>query len=276
MHGMNDQVDMRRFGGLARYMPITAVTFALGYLAILGIPPFAGFFSKDAIIEAAFNRPGWTGWLFGGAALLGAGITAFYMSRLFVMTFLGKKRWTEDIKHPHESPAVMWVPMAIIAVGSVGAGFGLQALGLLDWLKPAFGDVPENHTERFEPWIVSTATLVIVIIGAALAYWLYLGSKVRETEPATANGFVLAARNALYADQINEALFERPGLALTRGITSLDGKGIDGFVNGLGGFMNGLSGRLRQAQTGFVRTYALTMLIGAVLVVGALLAVRIG
>ncbi|WP_163510075.1 NADH-quinone oxidoreductase subunit L [Fodinicola acaciae] len=277
MHGMNDQVDMRRFGGLARYMPITAVTFGLGYLAILGIPPFAGFFSKDAIIEAAFNRPGWTGWLFGGAALVGAGITAFYMSRLFVMTFLGKKRWTEDIKHPHESPAVMWVPMAIIAVGSIGAGFGLQALGLLDWLAPAFGTEAGAHeAERFPAWMVSTATLVIVVLGAALAYWLYLGRKVRETEPATTNGFVLAARNALYADQVNEALFERPGLGLTRAITSLDGRGIDGFVNGLGGFMSGLSNRMKRAQTGFVRTYALTMLIGAVLVVGALLAVRIG
>ncbi|WP_344306701.1 NADH-quinone oxidoreductase subunit L [Fodinicola feengrottensis] len=276
MHGMDDQVDMRRFGGLARYMPITAVTFGLGYLAILGIPPFAGFFSKDAIIEAAFNRPGWTGWLFGAAALIGAGITAFYMSRLFVMTFLGKKRWT-DGQHPHESPVSMWLPMAIIAVGSIGAGFGLKALGLLDWLAPAFGGAADHvETERFPSWMVSVVTLVIVLLGAALAFWLYLARKVRTEEPASANPFVLAARNALYADTINQSLFERPGLFLTRALVYLDSKGIDGLVNTIAAVVGGGSGRLRRMQTGFVRTYALTMLVGAVLVVGALLAVRLG
>src|SRR5262245_50059427 len=91
MHGMKDQTDIRRFGGLRKYMPITWVTFAAGWLAIIGMWPFSGFFAKDPIIDAAFNRPGWTGWLFGAAALFGAGLTAFYMTRLFVLTFHGPK-----------------------------------------------------------------------------------------------------------------------------------------------------------------------------------------
>ena len=111
MHGMDDQVDMRRFGGLARYMKITYVTFGLGWLAILGVPPFSGFWSKDKIIEAAFipiDGQEWRAWVFGTVALLGAGITAFYMSRLFFMTFEGERRWSTKAdgspQHPHESP----------------------------------------------------------------------------------------------------------------------------------------------------------------------------
>ena len=133
MHGMKDQVDIRRFGGLSKYMKITWLTFMMGWLAIIGMFPFSGFFSKEPIIVAAFEREGWTAWLFGGAALLGAGLTAFYMTRLFVLTFHGPKRWTEDIEHPHESPKLMTIPLILLAVGSVGAGF-LLATSVPDWL----------------------------------------------------------------------------------------------------------------------------------------------
>ena len=143
MHGMNDQVDMRRFGGLWKIMPITFWTFAAGYLALIGLPPFSGFFSKDPIIDAAFDRPGWTGWVFGGVALFAAGLTAFYMTRLMIMTFFGERRWTDDV-HPHESPTVMTVPMLILAVGSVGAGaFLVSGDRLVHWLEPVFGPEPE-------------------------------------------------------------------------------------------------------------------------------------
>ena len=104
-------------------MKITWITFGVGWLAIIGIPPLSGFFTKEPIIAAAFEREGWTGWLFGMAALLGAGLTAFYMTRLFVLTFHGPKRWTEDIQHPHESPPIMTIPLILLAVGSVGAGW---------------------------------------------------------------------------------------------------------------------------------------------------------
>jgi NADH-quinone oxidoreductase subunit L len=275
MHGMNDQVDIRRFGGLAKAMPITAATFGLGYLAILGVPPFAGFWSKDLIVEEAFNRPGWTGWVFGLTALIGAGITAFYMSRLYFLTFLGKKRWTDDV-HPHESPSSMTVPMIVLAVGSVAGGFALKYLGLLDWLKPVLTTETETGGPRINAWVSGSLTLLVVLAGIGLAYWLFLTRPVAEVEPATANPLIRAARANLYADAFNESVLMRPGQYFTRALVYFDGRGLDGLVNGLAAMVGGGSGRLRRAQTGFVRSYALTMLGGAVLVVAALLVVRLG
>jgi NADH-quinone oxidoreductase subunit L len=277
MHGMNDQVDIRRFGGLLRYMPVTAVTFGLGYLAIIGFPGFAGYFSKDLIIEAAFNRPGWTGWLFGGIALFGAGLTAFYMSRLYFLTFLGKSRWTDDV-HPHESPRSMTVPMIVLAIGSVAGGFAMEALGLFEWLNPVFGLAPDEHlhAERLSAATVTAMTLVVVAAGIGIAYALFLRRPVPVVAPATANPIVRAARNDLYANTINEALFARPGQYLTRALVYFDSRGVDGLVNGLAAMVGGSSSRLRRVQTGFVRSYALTMLGGAVLVIAALLVVRVG
>ncbi len=124
MHGMNDEVDMRRYGGLRKYMPFTFITFGLGYLAIIGFPGLAGWFTKDAIIEAAFHKGGTSGAIFGACALAAAGLTAFYMTRVMLMTFFGEKRWADDA-HPHESPGVMVVPMWILAIGSVGGGYAL-------------------------------------------------------------------------------------------------------------------------------------------------------
>jgi NADH-quinone oxidoreductase subunit L len=275
MHGMDDQVNIRRFGGLAKAMPITAITFGMGYLAIIGFPGFAGFFSKDLIIESAFNRPGWTGWLFGGVALLGAGLTAFYMSRLYFLTFLGKPRWTEDV-HPHESPRSMTIPMIVLAVGSVAGGFGLQALGLLDWLAPVFRTEPAHETHRLSALTVTALTVAVVAAGVASAYVMFLRRPVPVTAPEPRSPIVRAARRDLYADAINEALFMRPGQYLTRALVYVDSRGVDGLVNGLAAMVGGGSARLRRIQTGFVRSYALTMLGGAVLVLAALLVVRVG
>src|SRR6201986_3155298 len=139
IHAMDEEQDMRRYGGLRKALPITFATFGLGYLAIIGMFPFAGYFSKDAIIEAALGAGGVRGYLLGGAALLGAGITAFYMTRVMLMTFFGEKRWAADV-HPHEAPATMTWPMILLAVGSVFSG-GLLALGgpLGHWLAPGVG-----------------------------------------------------------------------------------------------------------------------------------------
>jgi len=120
-HEMDDEVDMRRFGGLRKIMPVTFVTFLFGYLAIVGVPPFSGFFTKDGIIEVAFDKGGTSGFILGCAAVLGAAITAFYMTRVMFMTFAGQRRWEPDA-HPHEAPAVMTAPMILLAVGSAGAG----------------------------------------------------------------------------------------------------------------------------------------------------------
>jgi NADH-quinone oxidoreductase subunit L len=268
MHGMDDQVDMRRFGGLSGAMKITWVTFGLGWLAILGVPPFSGFWSKDKIIEAAFIGDGWRPWVFGGAALIGAGITAFYMSRLFFMTFHGKKRWSDDV-HPHESPLVMTIPMMVLAVGSALLGLILSIGGTFThWLEPVVG----AHSEG-EPvlpvWLLMTLTLVLVAGGIALAWVRYWRDEVPEVAPV---GSLLtqAARRDLYQDEVNEGLLMRPGIHLTRALVFADNRGVDGGVGGLAALVGGTSSRVRRLQNGFARSYALTMLAGVVVILGAL------
>ncbi|GAA2625095.1 NADH-quinone oxidoreductase subunit L [Dactylosporangium fulvum] len=274
MHGMNDQVNIRRFGGLWRIMPITYWTFAAGWLAIIGMWPLSGYFSKEPIIATAFEREGWQGWVFGGAALLGAGLTAFYMTRLFILTFHGPKRWTEDVKHPHESPYIMTVPLILLAIGSVFAGMLLTG-NVQEWLTPVYGPEP---TEKAHGVIghttVTILSIALMLIGAGLAWALFRKGTALEEQPAGV--LVTAARKNLYTDSFNEAVFEAPGRYLTRALVYLDNRGIDGLVNGLAAGVGGGSGRLRRAQTGFVRSYALSILGGAVLVVAATLAVRFG
>src|SRR5215207_1481090 len=154
MHGMNDEVDMRRYGALRAAMPVTFLTFAAGYLAIIGIPPFAGFFSKDSIIEVAFA----SNLVAGFCALVGAGITAFYMTRVMLMTFTGEKRWAADA-HPHESPSVMTIPLMILGGLSVVGGAALLFIGggIVEWLEPVTG---EEHAELGIPiWAMTVITL---------------------------------------------------------------------------------------------------------------------
>ncbi|MET9302676.1 NADH-quinone oxidoreductase subunit L [Micromonospora aurantiaca] len=275
MHGMNDQVDIRRFGGLSKYMKVTWLTFMMGWLAIIGMFPFSGYFSKEPIIVAAFEREGWTAWLFGMAALLGAGLTAFYMTRLFVLTFHGPKRWTEDIEHPHESPKLMTVPLILLAIGSVGAGF-LLATSVPDWLTATNGLGAESgeHAPVLAHWLLTALSLLVTVLGAGLAWFLFRSGTA--TEPQPAGVVVTAARRNLYTDAFNEAVFEKPGIFLTRALVFLDNRGVDGLVNGLAAAVGGGSGRLRRLQTGFVRSYATSILTGALLVVAAFLAVQAG
>ncbi len=275
MHGMNDQVDIRRFGGLSKYMKVTWLTFMMGWLAIIGMFPFSGFFSKEPIIVAAFEREGWTAWLFGMAALIGAGLTAFYMTRLFVLTFHGPKRWTEDIEHPHESPKLMTIPLILLAIGSVGAGF-LLATSVPDWLEATagLGGQEEGHEAVLAHWLITTLSLAVTVLGAGLAWFLFRNGTA--TEPQPAGVLVTAARRNLYTDAVNEAVFEKPGIFLTRALVYLDNRGVDGLVNGLAAAVGGGSGRLRRLQTGFVRSYATSILTGALLVIAAFLAVQAG
>jgi NADH-quinone oxidoreductase subunit L len=273
MHGMNDQVGMRRFGGISTVMKVTWVTFGLGWLAIIGVPPFSGFWSKDKIIEAAFVGDGWRPWVFGGVAMLGAAITAFYMTRLFLMTFHSKRRWTDDV-HPHESPLVMTLPLMVLALGSAGLGLVLGPTNaLVDWLEPVTGTPSEENPVVSVP-VLTTLTLLLVVAGAMVAWQMYQRQSVPETAPL---GSVLtrAARQDLYQDAINESLLMRPGQYLTRFLVFFDNRVIDGAVNGLAAVLGGTSGRFRRLQTGFVRTYALSMLGGAALLVGAMLLVRL-
>ncbi|MCX5042866.1 NADH-quinone oxidoreductase subunit L [Aldersonia sp. NBC_00410] len=271
MHGMNDEVNMRRYGGLRTVMPITFVTFGLGYLAIIGIPPFAGFFSKDKIIEAAFAD----NFVFGLVTLLGAGITAFYMTRVMLMTFFGRRRWDPaDDVHPHESPSVMAWPMILLAVGSVTSG-ALLTVGssLQNWLEPVTG---EAHDELGVPvWVLTVVTLAVVLVGVAIAYRQYAIREIPAQAPDDVSALTFAARRDLYGDAFNEAAFMRPGQEATRVLVEVDERGVDGVVTGIPRLIGAVSGQLRRVQTGFVRSYALTMLAGAVFVAVAMfLAVR--
>src|SRR5688500_140969 len=275
MHAMNDQVDMRRYGGLWKKLPITFVTFGLGYLALIGFPFLSGYFTKDAIIEAALDRGDIWGYVLGGVAVLGAGLTAFYMTRLMLMTFFGRARW-EDGVHPHESPSVMTVPMIVLAVGSVFSGLLLVSVfPLSDWMAPVFGE-PEEAAHVVAPATVGLVVTAVMALGV-LAALLFVGRReVPESAPVRVSPVTRAARNALYADTVNESLFMRPGQWLTRALVYVDNRGVDGAVNGLAATLGGSSSRLGRVQTGFVRSYALGMLGGAVLVAGALLAVTAG
>ena len=270
-HEMNDEVDMRRFGGLRAVLPITTVTFFLGYLAIIGIPPFSGFFTKDSIIDAAFDKGGTSGFILGCATVLGAAITAFYMSRVMFMTFGGQRRWEADA-HPHEAPPVMTAPMIVLAVGSVGAGaFLIVNDRLADFLAPVVGTPPAFHGILSVPGLV---TLALVLVGITIA-WARYGRQEIPVTAAAGRLVTVAARKDLYGDAINESVLMRPGQWLTRLSVYFDNRGVDGLVNTLAATMGGTSGRLRRLQTGFVRSYAATMLVGAVLLVGALLLVKL-
>ncbi|MGW2569798.1 NADH-quinone oxidoreductase subunit L [Streptomyces sp. NPDC001537] len=293
MHGMNDEVDMRKYGGLRKYMPVTFITFGLGYLAIIGFPGLSGFFSKDKIIEAAFAKGGTEGWILGGAALLGAAITAFYMTRVMLMTFFGEERWRNQPTrspeapsaepaaehrgehaepHPHESPKVMTIPMIVLAVGSVfGGAFFSIGDRFLHWLEPVTG-----HSEGDSPLsaaAVTGGTMVCLLIGVGIAYAMYGRRPVPSVAP---RGSLLtrAARRDLLQDDFNHVVLVRGGEHLTRSLVYVDHTLVDGVVNGTAASVGGLSGRMRKLQNGFARSYAVSMFGGAALLIAATLLMR--
>ncbi|MEV6942336.1 NADH-quinone oxidoreductase subunit L [Streptomyces sp. NPDC051172] len=293
MHGMNDEVDMRKYGGLRKYMPVTFITFGLGYLAIIGFPGLSGFFSKDKIIEAAFAKGGTEGWILGGAALLGAAITAFYMTRVMLMTFFGEERWRNQPTrspeapsaepaaehhgehaepHPHESPKVMTIPMIVLAVGSVfGGAFFSIGDRFLHWLEPITG-----HSEGNSPLsaaAVTGGTMVCLLIGVGIAYAMYGRRPVPSVAP---RGSLLtrAARRDLLQDDFNHVVLVRGGEHLTRSLVYVDHTLVDGVVNGTAASVGGLSGRMRKLQNGFARSYAVSMFGGAALLIAATLLMR--
>jgi NADH-quinone oxidoreductase subunit L len=273
MHATNDEVDMRHYGALRRLMPITFVTFAAGYLAIIGFPFFSGFYSKDHIIEVAFERSA----VVGGLAMLGAGITGFYMTRLMLMTFFGAKRWQPDV-HPHESPRVMTVPLIFLGIGSVIGGLVLNNW-IVGWLDPAVGGgVPEAEPPSLLHFsTVAFVTLVVVAIGVAISVWLFGPRRdIPLTQPQSRSFLTLAGRNDLYGDAFNEAVFMRPGQRLTSELVRLEDYGIDGTVNGTAATIGAMSARLRRVQNGFVRSYALTMTLGAAIVGVVIVLGRLG
>jgi len=268
MHGMKDNVNMRRYGALRALMVITFGTFLICTLSIMGIPPFSGFWSKDSIVHAAFESNN----LVGICTVLAAGITGFYMTRMVAMTFFGKARW-EDDAHPHESPAVMTIPLIILAVGATFLGMALLFWGNIEtWLEPVVGF--EEHEIAIPELLLMAITLAVVLIGAAIAWIQYARREVPVTEPH-GNLLTRAARAELYGNEVNDVLVVQPSFWLSRFLVWFDNAWVDGFVNGSASAVGGLSGHLRKYQTGFIRSYALSMVGGAVLVVVALVLVRL-
>jgi NADH-quinone oxidoreductase subunit L len=268
MHGMNDNVNMRRYGALRAAMVVTFITFMAGYLAIIGIPPFSGFWSKDEIIHAAFERSP----IIGSLAILAAGITGFYMTRMVAMTFFGKARW-EDDAHPHESPKVMIIPLIILAIGSTFLGMALLFWGNIEtWLEPVVGYSTEPSP--LSTSAVIAISLAFVIVGSVIGWITYARREVPIVAP---RGSLLtrAARADLYGDAVNEGLIVRPSYLLSRVLIWFDGRVVDGLVNGSAALVGGASGRMRRYQSGFARSYALSMVGGTVLVLLALVLVRL-
>ena len=269
MHGMNDDVDMRHYGALSRAMPVTFLTFSMGYLAIIGFPGFSGFWSKDKIIEAALTQ----NWFVGVLAMLGAGVTGFYMTRLMFMTFFSQKRWEPDV-HPHESPAVMTVPLMVLAALSVFGGLMLVGDWIVDFLEPVTG-TPVPESPPISGLMISLIVVLIVAVGVAIAWYVFQRQEVPREAPQDVSLVTRAARAELYGNEINEVLVVRPGAQLVSGLVTFDRKGVDGVVEGTALGVGGVGSIVRLAQTGFVRSYALSVLVGALVVVVALLAVNL-
>src|SRR6478735_11562693 len=249
MHGMDDDVDMRHYGGLWKYLPITFWTFACGYLAIIGFPLTSGYFSKDRIIETALAENLTIGIL----ALVGAGITGFYMTRLMLMTF----------------------SLIVLAALSVLGGLLLLNDWIVTWLEPVTGHV-EHHEPPLPAIVITLIITAVVALGVAAAWFLVGKREIPREAPQDVSFATRAARADLYGDAINDAVVVRPGAALVGGLVTFDRVGVDGVVEGGSSAVGGLSTTMRRVQNGFVRSYALSLLGGALLVVLALLAVNLG
>ena len=268
MHAMDDDIDMRRYGALRTAMPVTFLTFAMGYLAIIGFPGFSGFWSKDKIIDAAWHEHWWIGAL----ALVGAGITAFYMTRLMLMTFFGQRRWADGV-HPHESPKVMTGPLVALAALSVLGGVLLIGGWIQDYLAPLVGE-PPKESSGLPAWTISVLAVVVVAIGVAFA-WVLVGRRpVPAAAPTNVAWPVTVARHDLYGDAINDTFVVEPGRRLTDAVVQIDKYGVDGLLTGGPVAVGAFAGVFRQLQNGYVRSYALSVLGGGLVVVLALMVVN--
>lgn len=276
MHAMDDQVDIRRFGALNKVMKVSWVCFGIAWLAILGIPPFSGFFSKEPIIAAAFEASTFgptAAWVFGLIAMIGAAITSFYMSRLFFMMFHGKARWTEHKRdgshlHPHEAGWLMNGPIVILSVFSLALGAVMSLTGAFsNWLEPVTGTLAASehaHHPVLSHNAISVATLVLVVIGVIGAFLLFVKQEVPQTPPA-ANFLVRAARADLHQDTVNESVAVLPGRVVTQGVGFSDRWIIDGIVRGLAALALGIGRAIRGVQNGYIRSYASYTLVGVLM-----------
>jgi len=276
IHGLQNHQDMRLMGGLRKHMPVTAATMAIGTLAIAGVPPLAGFWSKDEILGVAFERGGWFGflWVIG---LVTALITAFYMTRQFVLVFLGEPRWPDGI-HPHESPRLMTIPLVALAALSVVGGFVNTPfrLGLEHFLEPSFHGVELAHpSENIGIFILLAALSVGAgLAGAAAAFLAYNRPAQLWEKFENSFGKIWGWWQKGYGvDDAYGAVVVVPGRKLAESAAFRFDLGVvDGLVNGVGKAVRGLAARLRPIQNGLVRSYGLLFAAGVVAVVTWMLA----
>jgi NADH-quinone oxidoreductase subunit L len=276
MHGMEDTQDMRFMGGLKKYMPITAMMFIFGWLAISGIVPFAGFWSKDEILAAA-----WVGgagvyahkalWLIGAVTAL---LTAFYMTRQVRLVFFGEERWRDRLHHePHESPGVMTFPLIVLAGLSLFGGIiNLPFHGfkqLTEWLHPAVPVDPIEAHNFGQGFMLSTIAVILGVIGIAWATSIYRRGLADGKDPVIARlgGLGRFFDRGWFLDPAVSWFVDKPGRAAAEALAQPFDQGlIDGAVNGVAAVVVGVGGKVRKIQTGFVRNYALTLFSGATVV----------
>jgi len=284
IHAMSDEQDMRRMGGIWRKVPITYTTMWIGSLALAGIPYFAGYWSKDAILEATYAAGTWVGTYGFICGTLAAFLTAFYSWRLLFMTFHGAPRADEHtMSHVHESPPSMLVPLAFLSLGAIFAGWLLHAMFIGDhnaaYWQGAIFTAESNHVlEQIErtPFLIGILPTATGVLGIALAWLFYINNpalpvRLANTFPAIYR-FLL---NKWYFDELYEFLFVRPSLWLARELWKVgDAQIIDGVPNGLASMAEGGSVQIVRIQTGSIAVYAFTMLIGLVVMVSLFLLVR--
>ena len=271
IHGMHNEQDMRRMGALRKVMPVTAATFIVGWLAIAGVPPFAGFWSKDDILLAAYDKSPVL-WAIG---LVTALLTAYYMTRQVIMVFYGKARWHDaheehgahgDVQ-PHESPAIMLIPLVVLAgLSIIGGAINLPfeaSEKLAHWLEPVVG-VHHSETAKLPLALIATA---VAVIGIALSGMVYAKHKAKPIEPALlADGW--------HYDEAVSNFMGGPGRGAFDAVAWADANIVDGAVNGIGRLVRGTAQRIRTVQSGNVRNYAAAIGVGVVLLLSWFVVVR--
>ncbi len=271
IHGMHHEQDMRRMGALRKVMPVTAFTFIIGWLAIAGVPPFAGFWSKDEILLYVYanNRGLYV------VGLITALLTAFYMTRQVIMVFYGKAKWNDhSAEHgshgdltPHESSWVMLTPLVVLSGLSIVGGamqlpFGKNFNFLERWLAPV---VEESEAHIHETWayqnkyLLLVVAIIVAVVGIAASIAVYAKSWIKPIEPKV-------LEQAWYYDNAASRLIAGPGARTFNLIAWIDSNIVDGVVNGVGKLIRNIATSLRRAQSGFVRAYALLISLGAVVI----------
>jgi len=274
IHAMHEEQDIQKYGGLKKYMPHTALTFLIAALAISGIPPLSGFFSKDEILWYSYSNVGIIFWLVG---VITAMMTAFYMFRLYLLTFEGSKRFGHD-KHPHESPKVMTIPLMVLAVLSIIGGFigipeifsGEYGNQFHNWLSPIFADAERKllhfgYHSHFEELLLMTLSVLFAGGSIFLARYIYLKSpNIADNVSNRFSGLYKTLWNKYYVDEIYDAIIVNPIVVVSKNVLwkFTDGKIIDGLIHSIAKLIDLSAAVLRKFQSGIAQFYALIMVLG--------------